>query len=592
MSASRRLAAYAIALCTTAVATILGGGCAGPYAERRDEQVVRRFGEDLVTGTYVSPIAYEHYVLAMLFENAGRLEEATDELRRALGSDGTSAYLRWKLADALIGSGRIDEAREELSTALRIEPDSAEAYVVKSRLRARLGDHAGVEAALVQAIALDPKLEEAYLALAAAQRDAHEGERSLATMRALATRVPSATAEEALGRAALAQRDRKSAREHLTRAVEIDSARNEARLLLAHLAIGDGDVELGLHLLRGAAERTRDMTLLLDLAHNAALSGRVTQALAVLDRLEEEAVIPQARLLVAKGFVGAGVPARARRIAERVLFDARQPEVRSAAFEVLARAAEAQQEVPEALEAWQQIGPNDAEYTTAVIGRARLLRLRGHDTLAMGLIKEALIDRSARARLDEHDQLTSVLALLRAELGERELALAQLEIAAAARPTSSILQLTRAKLEQQAGRSARAIAILEPRARAGDLDAQHLLGDTLVASQQRVVDAIAVLERAESLAPHDATIADSLGVAYLEGGRTTDAQRLLERANRLAPGDPDVLGHIAKLYQALDLPTQAVAALKRAMQSHPSEAARRAMEGQLLMIERGRVGAR
>ena len=40
-------------------------------------------------------------------------------MRRAIGSDGTSAYLRTRLADALLATGRLDEARDELEAALR-----------------------------------------------------------------------------------------------------------------------------------------------------------------------------------------------------------------------------------------------------------------------------------------------------------------------------------------------------------------------------------------------------------------------------------------------------------------------------------------
>src|SRR5688572_14299633 len=156
------------------------GGCAGPYAERRGVPVVRRFGGRLIEGPYVSPSAYEHYIRAMLGEAAGRPEEAVEELRRALGSDGTAAYLRVRLADALLATGRLDEAREELEAALRLEPDSAEAYLVRARLHARLGERAAIEAALERAIGFDPTLEEAYVMLATVQRDSGREARALA----------------------------------------------------------------------------------------------------------------------------------------------------------------------------------------------------------------------------------------------------------------------------------------------------------------------------------------------------------------------------------------------------------------------------
>ncbi len=220
---------------------VLVGTLAGctPYAERRDQIVTRRFGDEVVDGPYVSPSAYEHYILAMLREAAGRPDEAVEELRHAIDFDGNSAYLRVRLADALLSTGRIDEARDALDAAQRLEPGSAEAYLVRARLEARLGQHAGVEAALVQAITHDPTLEEAYLMLAAAQRDAGHDDRALEAMRALAAHLPSATAEHsARSRGAQGRRSRARA-QHLKRAIELDASRNDARVELARIALED-----------------------------------------------------------------------------------------------------------------------------------------------------------------------------------------------------------------------------------------------------------------------------------------------------------------------------------------------------------------
>jgi len=568
------------------------GACAGPYVERRDAPVVRRYGDHLVAGPYVSPSAYEHYILAMLAESSGRPEEAVEGLRRALGSDGGSAYLRSRLADVLLATGRIDEAREELEIAMQLEPDSAEAHVVKARLRARLGDRAGVETALVRAITLDPKLEEAYLTLATAQRDAGDEARALGTLRALADKLPSATAEEALGRAALRKRDRKRARDRLQRAIELDPARNEARVELARLALGDGDAELGLHLLGSAAERTREPALYLELARSAARVGRRAQALTVLDRLEEDAATLQARLEVAAAFIDVGVPRRAWLIADAILGDEKRPEIRATARAVVARAAEAEGSINDALVAWAAITASDAEYITAVVARARLLSARGRHHEALALLETSLTDRALRDRPADRDQLAIALGLLRAELGDGEAALVQLEALAVERPRSLPLRMATARLQRRAGRWTKAVAILEPLAKHGEVGALHLIGDILVTVGQRLDEATQLLERAEGLSPHDAEIADSLGTLYLSTGRLDDAQRLLERADRAAPADVEVLTHLARLYVTREDPTRAVAILRRALGTRPNDRLRQEIEAQLLMLERGRVGAR
>jgi tetratricopeptide (TPR) repeat protein len=565
--------------------------CAGPYAERREASVERRYGDRIVEGAYVSPSAYEHYIRAMLQQNAGRPDDAVDSLRRALGSDGASGYLRVRLADALLAVGRLDEARDELDAASRLEPDRPEAFVVRSRLFSRLGDRAGAEAALEHAIALDPGLEEAYLALAALQRDAGREALAIRTLGALAAHVASAPAEEALGRAALRARNRKGAREHLRRAIELDGARNDARVELARLALGDGDVELGLASLTTAAERSREPRLSLELARAFVLSGRRAQGLALLDRLEEDAATPGARLDVAVAFLDVGVPNRAASIATAVLAEDRRGDHRGAARAVSARAVEALGKPRDAIAIWQEVLATDPEYVIAVSARARLLREAGRASEARAALEAAITDRVARLRFDERDQLEVVLAELRAGLGERDEALAALEALSTSRPRASALRLARARLERAAGRGPRALALLEPLAQGGDLRAAQALAE-LLADAHHLAEAQRVLERAEGAAPHDVEIADVLGTVYLQLGRLDDAERLLLRADRLAPPDVDVLVHLARLYDKKDDHDRARATLRRALATRPAEHVRQEIEAQLIMLERGRMGAR
>src|SRR6516164_6665147 len=117
---------------------VCGGGCAGRVPEPRAPTMVRSFHGTLVPGYYVSPSAYEHYLRAQLLSNDGRAEEAADQLRQAIASDGASAYLRTRLAEELLTLGRIDEAREEIEASLHLDGQFAEAYVDMARVKLRL----------------------------------------------------------------------------------------------------------------------------------------------------------------------------------------------------------------------------------------------------------------------------------------------------------------------------------------------------------------------------------------------------------------------------------------------------------------------
>src|SRR5262245_51290259 len=182
---------------------VAAGGCAGRMPEPKAPTMVRSFGGTLVPGYYVSPSAYEHYLRAQLLSNDGRAEEASDQLRQAIASDGASAYLRTRLAEELLTLGRIDEARDEIEAAIQLDLELAEAYVDLARVKMRLGDVAGTESALKHAIETDRACEDAYVLLVNHYHDRGLEGRALDTWRELAKRVPtSAPAHQALARAA------------------------------------------------------------------------------------------------------------------------------------------------------------------------------------------------------------------------------------------------------------------------------------------------------------------------------------------------------------------------------------------------------
>jgi tetratricopeptide (TPR) repeat protein len=72
----------------------------------------------------------------------------------------------------------------------------------------------------------------------------------------------------------------------------------------------------------------------------------------------------------------------------------------------------------------------------------------------------------------------------------------------------------------------------------------NYLGYSWVDRNEKIPDALAMLERARRLRPYDGYIVDSVGWAYYRLGRYDDAARTLEAAVLLVPGDPTINEHL------------------------------------------------
>jgi tetratricopeptide (TPR) repeat protein len=76
----------------------------------------------------------------------------------------------------------------------------------------------------------------------------------------------------------------------------------------------------------------------------------------------------------------------------------------------------------------------------------------------------------------------------------------------------------------------------------------NYLGYSWVDHNRNIPEALAMLEKAQSLKPTDGYIADSVGWAYYKLGRYADAAKALQKAVELVPGDPTINDHLGDAY--------------------------------------------
>ena len=565
------------------------GGCAGRMPEPRQPTMVRSFHGTLVPGYFVSPNAYEHYIRAQLLSNDGRAEEAADQLRQAIASDGASAYLRTRLAEELLTLGRIDEAREEIEASLHLDGQFAEAYVDMARVKLRLGDAGGAETALKRAIDVDRTCEDAYVLLVNLYRERGQEAKVLETWRALALHVPaSAPAHHALARAAVARGDWKTAEQELQKALDLDGNLAEAREELAELYQAEGRVTDAIAALSEAYDRSGDGKTAERLVRLQMANGFVEDARGVVERLEDEGGGLDRKLWIGWRWLDAQKPERARAVAEAALKVTDAP----GAHLLMGRALDALGQPDDAMTQLQKVPPRATQYVAAQQLIGRMLRDRGHYREAAETIGRAIVSVTGAEPGSAAHALEDALAQVHEKAGESAQAVHLLEEALARRPQSPELAFSLATAYQRNGQIDRAVDTLRASILKRDADnvqALNFIGYALAQAGVRLDEARHLLEHALALKPMDGAVADSLGWLYVKLGRLDEAERLLVRADRLTPQDPEILEHLGDLYVKRSDRVRAVDAYRRALRNKPDERARHVIEEELLQIEAGKL---
>jgi tetratricopeptide (TPR) repeat protein len=573
------------------VSALALAACSGHLPWPRSPTMVRSFHGTLVPGHYVSPGAYQHYIQAQLLSNEGRAEEATEELRRALASDGASAYLRVRLAEELILLGRVDEARELVEAALHLDPQFPEAYVAMARIKLRVGDGSAAEGALRRALDLDRGCEEAYTVLAGLYRSRGQLAKMEDTWRELARRQPGlASAHEALGRAAIARGDFAAAESALKRALELNPGLDDARVALGRLFQADGKPHLAAAQLRIAYEHTRDGRLAEMLIELYRAGGAPDEARALCDRIEDESVSIDLRLQAGWLQLKCGQTERAAGLARKVLESGPHAQGRLLLADALLAAGErdaAQAEL-------QRVAVTSPSFIDAQLRLGRVLLEGGRFREAEDLLVRAIERVGGPAGAEGVESLYDLLGRVLSRAGEGPRGLELLARAVGEAPKAKGLAMVQAAALERAGRWEQAI---EAAQRVLLLDGDHVpalnfVGYVLADHGVRLSEARRHLERAVALRPWDGGIIDSLGWLYLKLGRLDDAERLLGRAERLSPGEAEILEHLGALYVRRADRAHALDAYRRALTAKPEERLRRSLEEQILLLETGRLGSR
>lgn len=570
-----------------------------PAADRSAIAEARRSAQE--GERYASHRAYAHYLEAKRAEAEGNVAGALVHLRQALLYDEGSPQIRFQLARLRLRSGARERAIADLERLVEEVPEHAPAQMLLGFARRMEDRHKEAAVAFERAIAAEPELEDAYLALLALYADLGQFVKAEATASRLAERRPregkayrvlSVLAKEQ-GKASLSLR-------FLRKAVELEPENLPAVLELASREEQAGRIE--------EAARLYGLVLRRDPSDAAALLGSARVALRQGDESGARAFIRQlfgthpdpvgVRLQTAMDLDLAQRSDRALEVLEEAK-GISPSDPRIAFYEGLV--LEGKGEFGRAAEAFRRVPANAGSLFP--LSRARmanaLSRLGQREEALRSLelaltISDRLLDESIYAEV-----LRFVPDVYRRAKRSHE-AVARLQAEARRFPENHTVAMALAQALLDTGQSGEAIRLLEARAeeadhgilyalalakeRAGDPEgavevasrileespddpsALNFVGYLLADHGLRLDEARRLLARAVELRPDEPAFLDSLGWCELQRGELAAAEPYLVRAATLRPEDPEILHHLAELYFRTDRIERAVATWKKALQ--------------------------
>jgi tetratricopeptide (TPR) repeat protein len=515
-------------------------------------------------------------ILLVLAGLAGQSAPATAPTAEALGD----AYYYFLQARTLQDADNAAAAIEPMRKAIAIVPDSADLHAELAGLYAAESRAADSAAAAEAALRLDPTHRNAHrilgLVQAAVARNVRSGPEARSLIaeavghleQALAGNVRDLAVELRLGEVYLMHGDPASAITMLERFLEQQPGYVDAELILAQAYAAGDRIDAAVTLLEDLVRRRPDQPEVgVSLAEMYEQSDRWRDAAGAWAALAErdDAGATSFTLRQATALANAGDIAGARSLLLRVT-----------------------NEAPGGVSAWYllaQVELRSGNADAAEASARHILRLapadpRGPLTLADVFLARGDFDAvvttlepRVSAPLDDdlrtgvHGRLAVALAAAYQERGEPGDAVEVLEAARARVPADDeLLYNLGAAYERDERFDAAEAALRDLIARVpGHARALNYLGYMLADRDQKLGEAVTLIERALQLEPGNPSFLDSLGWAYFKQGRFDDARGPLEQAAARMATVSLVQEHLGDVYFQLKLYREAAAAYDRAL---------------------------
>ena len=471
----------------------------------------------------------------------GELQAAVDEYLEAalLSEDPEIAQRATRIAFAAESWQQASMAADRWAV---LAPNSVPAHESAARAMLRVGNYFGAEYQLLRILDILEDSADAWVLVSrilAEAGDAREADRVLAQMQEQRPDADPANVYSARSRLAASSRNLEKAFEYARRAVEIHPERPDLLAWAGRLALNLDLDDTGLEYVRRAWELDpENHDLALGYADLLARNGDAEGAREVMAEMTQTPDVFLSRILFE---VAAKNRAEAELLFDR-LADADWPDASEKAF-YQAQAAEALGMSRQAIAYYALVVEGERALASA-LRRAELIALDGD--MARARAELARMRETGDARTIEQSWLTEARILR--ESGDREAAFEVMSEAVTRRPASVAILYSRALLAAELGKVSVAERDLGTiiAAQPENAAALNALGYTLADQTDRYEEAEVFIRQAYMLQPEEPSIIDSMGWVAYRLGRLEQAEEFLARAWRLER-NAEIAAHLGEV---------------------------------------------
>lgn len=471
---------------------------------------------------------------AQLAFEARQMDKAVEALKLWLKLEPSSTQAKQMLVTLLLSGSRLEDARPYLVEMLAAYPGQAgHAFTQTYALLARYPDKEAVFNLLLELTQPYPRVVEAHLVLAQAAAAAGKRERALEEVRQARVLQPDMEKAALLEAQLLAPNSPRQALELLRNFLAAYPAAGEARLLYARKLLEQ----------KQYPESRVEFQRLLD-AHPESADLTFTVAMLSMEMGELDRAEAELRQALAKGKSDEGT-----------------------VYYYLGQLGEAQKHDDEALQNYRQV--KEGEY--AYPARLRVAYLLNKT----GKLEEARenLHQTVAQNNEERVQLLLIEAQLLREAKQLDTAYQVLTLGLEKLPNHPDLLYEAAMLADQIGKHdtfeqlMRKVIEIKP----GHAQAYNALGYSLLDRNERLQDAMQLVEKANQLEPDDAGIIDSVGWGYYRLGNLNKSLEFLQRAYGFNP-DPEIAAHLGEVLWMQGDKERAKKIWGEAQKAHPENA--------------------